>query len=88
MSSRFGPIIKRMRRLKALIEKKSEVRLGTVAQLSPLMVFLDGDIDTDEASPTFGDPIATPATSLVTHTVGQKVICAEQHRRVLIIQAG
>ena len=87
MSAQFGPIFKRLHKLRALIEKKSEIRLGTVAQLSPLMVNLDGDLDTDGDSPTFGDPIPTPATSLVTHTVGQRVICAEQHRRVLIIQS-
>ena len=81
------PLKEQLHKLRALIDKKSEVRLGTDAPLSPLSVYLDGDTDTDPNSPTFGDPIATPATSLVSHTVGQRVICAEQHRRVLIIQS-
>ena len=85
-SGRLRPLYKRLHKLRSLIDRKSEIRLGTVAQVSPLMVNLDGDIDADPGSPTFGDPIPTPATSPIAHTVGQRVICAEQYRRVLVVQ--
>lgn len=63
-------------------------RLGAVASTSPLRVALDGDIDMDEDSPTFGQPILTPAISMVSGlTSGMRIYCLEQHRRVTVIQA-
>lgn len=84
---RQAPVKAQIHKLWAARDRSSYIRYGTVAQVSPLLINLDGDIDLDENSPTFGDPVSSPAQSLVTHTVGQRVICAEQYRRVLVIQA-
>ena len=71
-------------------QKKDRIvgRLGAVASVSPLRVALDGDIDMDEGSPTFGQPILTPAISMVSGLAsGMRIYCIEQHRRVTVIQA-
>ncbi|QMU97855.1 hypothetical protein FVO59_12035 [Microbacterium esteraromaticum] len=88
MKDRFAPLKKLIHGLVSEVRRKSEIRLGTVTQASPLRIALDGDVDLDETSPTVGQPISTPAVSLMVHTVGQRVICAEQHRQILVIQAG
>lgn len=88
MRDPLGPLKQEMHNLADEVGRKAEIRLGTVTQVSPLLVALDGDVDLIEESPTFGQPISAPAVSLVVHTVGQRVICAEQHRQILVIQAG
>ncbi|OJU39676.1 MAG: hypothetical protein BGN97_00200 [Microbacterium sp. 69-10] len=82
MADPMGPVVETLKKIIARMARVATIRYGTVAQLSPLLINLDGDIDGD------GLPIPTPAQSLVPHTVGQRVICAEQNRRVLVIQAG
>ena len=77
----LAPLKEQLHKLWAALEPKAEVKLGTVTQTAPLMVTVDGDLDEN------GDPVPAPAVPLVTHTVGQRVICAEQYRRLLIIQA-
>ena len=88
MKDRLAPLKAEMHAQAGELRRKSEIRLGTVTQASPLEVALDGDVDLDEESPTFGQPVSAPAVSLVAHTVGQRVMCAEQHRQILVIQAG
>ena len=82
MKDPLAPIKEQLHKLWAALEPKPDIKLGTVTGTAPLMVAVDGDLDTN------GDPVPAPAVSLIAHTVGQRVICAEQHRRLLIIQAG
>ena len=55
---------------------------GTIVQASPVKVALDADID------TVGNPVTRPAQSSVGPlTVGQRVYCLSQSRRVVVISA-
>lgn len=64
------------------VDGKPIVRWGTVAQASPLTVNLDGSID------TAGNPVAAPAQSAISGlAVGDRVLCMEQHRRVIVTAA-
>ena len=88
MRDPLRPLKDQIGKLWGAVDRMPSVRLGTVAGTSPLTVNLDGDIDLDEDSPTYLAPIETSAVSVMSHTVGQRVICVEQHKQILVIQAG
>lgn len=61
-------------------QRPAKIKQGVVVQTSPLLVQLDNDIDTQ------GAPIPSPATTVVgALSVGVRVVCVEQHRRVMVI---
>ncbi len=70
----FRPILEQIAKLWAELSGKATFRWGTVTQTTPLLVRLDGDTAT-----------LTPQTVVKTITVGKRVACLEQHRRVIII---
>jgi len=72
------PVLGQIEKLWARVDLTPVIRWGTVAQASPLRVTLDGD-----AVPL---PL-TPQTALPSLRVGDRVLCVEQHRRVIVIQA-
>lgn len=75
------PVLDQIAKLWARVDMMPVVRRGFVTTVSPLTVTLDGDID------TLGNPIATPAQFGGTVGVGDRVVCVEQHRRLIVIDA-
>jgi len=76
------PLLDQIAKLWARVDQMPTIRWGTVATATPLRVVLDGDIDENE------NPVLAPAQTAVTGvTTGTRVLCVEQHRRVIIIQA-
>lgn len=83
MSTDDDPILAALRKLAGKVDGKPTALWGFVASTSPLMVFLDGAID------KAGNPVARPAQSAVGMVgVGQRVLCADQSNRVMIIGGG
>jgi hypothetical protein len=75
------PLVERVKDLKTRVEQVPVIRWGVVSQTSPLMVALDGSIDTT------GSPVSAPARSAIGGLlVGARVLCVEQHRRVIVVQ--
>lgn len=74
----LDPILDQLVKLWARTDRMPVVRWGTVTGVSPLRVMLDGDAAALPFAP------ACPVRNL---TVGQRVVCVEQHRRVIVIQA-
>lgn len=76
------PILEQIGKLWAKVDQMSTIRYGVVATTAPLTVALDGSIDDN------GNPVLAPAQSLLEGlTTGTRVLCVEQHRRVIIFQA-
>ena len=80
MSTDDDPILAALRKLAGKVDATPVMLWGTVTQATPLMVTLDGAIDPS------GAPVAVPAQSADGPvTVGQRVYCVRQSRRVIII---
>lgn len=80
MTDLLRPIKDQIHGLWARVDRMPTVTWGTVATVSPLTVFLDGDLDTDL------DPVTAPARSAVNGlTAGDRVLCVDQHRRVIVV---
>lgn len=76
------PLVDKIKTLSTRVDQMPVIRWGIVAAASPLRVALDGSIDEN------GNPVLAPAQSAVTGlTSGTRVLCVEQHRRVIVIQA-
>lgn len=71
------PLVDQIRKLWARVDVAPVVRWGTVTQASPLRVILDGDL---EALPF------SPQNTVPGLRVGNRVVCVEQHRRVIVVQ--
>lgn len=71
------PVLTQIAKLWARVDLMPVVRWGTVTASSPLRVVLDGD----------GDPLPYPPVSAIPFlAVGERVVCIEQHRRIIIVQ--
>lgn len=82
MTDLFQPFIDQLEQVRDVAVQKPDIRWGTVATANPLRVALDGDIDEND------NPVLAPAQSAVSGlTTGMRVLCAEQHRRVIVMQA-
>lgn len=78
----FAPITDQIGKIWARLDQMPVIRWGIVATVSPLRVALDGSIDEND------NPVLAPAQSAVADVAtGMRVLCVEQHRRVIIIQA-
>lgn len=76
------PVLSQIEKLWARVDKMPVIRWGLVATTNPLRVALDGSVDEND------NPVLAPAQSAVADvTTGMRVLCVEQHRRVIIIQA-
>jgi hypothetical protein len=71
------PVLDQIGKLWGRLDMMPVVRWGTVTQASPLRVILDGDM---EALPF------SPQNTVPGLVVGNRVVCVEQHRRVLVVQ--
>ncbi|MEZ5110929.1 MAG: hypothetical protein R2732_05440 [Microbacteriaceae bacterium] len=78
MVNLFDPVLGQIEKLWARVDRVPVVRWATVTQSSPLRVILDGDTD---AMPF------TPASVVRDITVGSRVVCVEQNRRVIVVDA-
>lgn len=76
MTDLFRPILDQIGKLWERADKMPTVRWGTVTQSSPLLVLLDGDTTT-----------VAPQTLVKTMPPGSRVVCVEQHRRMIVVQA-
>lgn len=84
MASALGPfvdhmnlVLKKLAELTGRIDKMPTIRWATVTQASPLRVQLDGDLE----------PLSvTPQAAVVGLVAGDRVVCVEQHRRVIVCQ--
>lgn len=74
----LAPVLNQIHKLWARVDRMPVVRWATVVQVSPLRVMLDGDL---EVLPF------TPATTVHGLPVGARVVCVEQHRRVIVVSA-
>jgi len=72
------PIKDQLRKLWERVALMPVIRWGTVTATDPVAVILDGD---EEPLP-FAPQIAVSGL-----TVGARVVCVEQHRRVIVIAA-
>ncbi|WP_228407301.1 hypothetical protein [Leucobacter muris] len=73
------PLMDRIVDLAAQLRATPRTEWGVVAEVDPLRVRLDGDLD----------PLAgTPASVLREHAVGDRVLCLIQSRRVTIVGRG
>ncbi|MCE0510839.1 hypothetical protein LVJ59_17460 [Microbacterium sp. KKR3/1] len=69
-------VLDRIAKLGARIDLMPTIRWATVTQASPLRVQIDGD----------AEPLSvTPQTVVNGLLVGTRVVCVEQHRRVLVL---
>lgn len=76
MRDLLKPIKDQIRKLWARVDQMPIVRWGTVTVSAPLRVMLDGDPD--------HLPFA-PQSVVKSPPVGARVVCVEQHRRVIVI---
>lgn len=76
MTDFLRPVLDQIAKLWARLALMPVIRWGTVTQASPLRVTLDGDTD---AVPF------TPQTVVKGIPTGKRVVCIEQHRRLIII---
>lgn len=74
----LAPVLDQLAKLWARTDRMPVVRWATVTQAHPLRLLLDGDVDVL--------PL-TPQSALGGLTVGARVVCVEQHRRVIVIAA-
>lgn len=82
LSRLLAPVLDQIHKLWTRVDQMPIIRWGIVATVSPLRVALDGSIDEND------NPVLAPAQSAVSDvTTGMRVLCVEQHRRVIIIQA-
>lgn len=82
MTSLLQPVLDQIGKLWKRVDQMPVIRWGIVATVSPLRVALDGSIDEND------NPVLAPAQSAVADvTTGMRVLCVEQHRRIIIIQA-
>jgi hypothetical protein len=72
------PILDQISKLWARVDQMPVIRWGTVTVSSPLRVMLDGD---DDHLPY------TPSSTAADLVVGDRVVCVEQHRRVIVLTA-
>ncbi|MBN7792439.1 hypothetical protein [Microbacterium esteraromaticum] len=80
MNAGLTELIRKVRVLWRYYTLMPKLMAGTVASVSPLTVYLDGDLDDDD------NPIATPAVSMTgTLTLGAAVFCAEKDNRITVI---
>lgn len=78
MQDLLRPIVEQLEKLWTRVDLTPVIRWGTVTQADPLRVQLDGD----------AEPLPlTPQTTLRELRAGDRVVCVEQHRRVLVVQA-
>ncbi|MGU3424037.1 hypothetical protein [Microbacterium paraoxydans] len=78
MQDLLRPIIEQLDKLWTRVDLTPVIRWGTVTQAGPLRVQLDGD----------AEPLPlTPQTTLPDLRTGDRVVCVEQHRRVIVLQA-
>jgi len=75
----LAPVLDQIGKLWARVDRMPVVRWATVVQVSPLRVLLDGDLEVL--------PFA-PASTVHGLPLGARVVCVEQHRRVIVISAG
>ncbi|WP_308491011.1 hypothetical protein [Microbacterium terrisoli] len=75
MTDVLRPILDQIGKLRAGFDRTPTIKLATVTQASPLRIRMDGDTD----------PLPFAPIGVSTWTVGDRVICAEQHRRVFIL---
>ena len=76
MSDLLRPVLDQISKLWGRVDQMPVVRWGTVTAASPLRVVLDGNTD----------PLPFAPQSLVrTLQVGNRVLCIEQHRRVIVV---
>jgi hypothetical protein len=73
--SDLRPILRKLAELKTLLASAPTIKLATVTQASPLRIRLDGDTD----------PLPFTPIGASTWAVGDRVVCAEQQRRVFIL---
>lgn len=74
--SLLEPILRELDKIKSSMRGVPVVRWATVTAASPLAVRMDGDVD----------PLPFPPQSTVAGlTVGERVVCVEQNRRIIII---
>ncbi len=72
----MAPVLEQIAKLWARIDLMPAIRWGTVRGINPLSVTLDGDTD----------PLPfPPSTTVLGLTLGARVVCVEQHRRVIVI---
>lgn len=77
MSDLLRPVLDQISKLWGRVDQMPVVRWGTVTAASPLRVVLDGN----------ADPLPFAPPSLVKGLqVGNRVLCVEQHRRVIVIE--
>lgn len=78
MSDPLKPILDQIAKLWGKVDLIPVIRWGSVTQTTPLRVRLDGD----------ADPLPFTPSSLISGlTVGARVVCVEQHRRVIVVTA-
>lgn len=70
------PVLDQIAKLWTRLDLMPVIRWGTITQVDPLRVQLDGDIE---------PLILTPMSIVGGARVGERVICVEQHRRVIIL---
>lgn len=70
------PVWDMFKKVWARLDLMPVIRWGTITQTDPLRVQLDGDLD---------PMILTPMSIVGGASVGERVICVEQHRRVIIL---
>lgn len=70
------PIKDQIHKLWGRVDVMPVVRWATVTQASPLRIRLDGDAD---------PMVLTPQSTVAALAVGERVVCVEQNRRIIII---
>lgn len=70
------PVLDQIGKLWARLELMPVIRWGAITQADPLRVQLDGDLD---------PMVLTPMTLVAGLGVGDRVLCVEQHRRVIVL---
>lgn len=78
MQDLLRPVLEQIGKLWSRVDLSPVIRWGTVTQASPLRVQLDGD----------EDPLTiTPQNAAGELRVDSRVLCVEQHRRVIVVKA-
>lgn len=75
----LGPALDQIAKLWARIDLMPVVRWGTITQTSPLRVQLDGDME---------PMVLTPMSIVSGLRANDRVLCVEQHRRVIVLGRG
>lgn len=74
----LDPIMTQLGKLWQQVGRIPTIRWATVTQATPLLIQMDGDLD---------PLLFTPQTVVSGLRVGQRVVCVEQNRRVIVIGA-